>query len=154
MAFSLLISNSPWTLSILTGRTQEMLSDLGNEETCSAGSTAVTKCLKAVGFPCLLIMTSIPRTVPTYIYLQLNFCSSYQTNGYYWLYSETKTSLQPGGCPTADRRTVMFSPKTILSLSRAGKRAQLSSRPRASNFLCRMPGHAWSPPSLWVNLYS
>ncbi|KAF3824337.1 hypothetical protein GH733_008622, partial [Mirounga leonina] len=35
MASSLLISNSPWTRSILTGRTQEILLDLGNEETRS-----------------------------------------------------------------------------------------------------------------------
>lgn len=82
MASSLLISNSPWTLSILTGRTQEMLLDLGNEENHSVGSTAITNHLKAVGFACLLITTSIPQTVPTYIRLQLNFCSSHQSNGY------------------------------------------------------------------------
>ena len=48
-----------------------MLLDPGKEEICSIGSTAVTKHLKAVGFICLLIVTSIPQTLPAGTHLQL-----------------------------------------------------------------------------------
>ena len=92
---SFLSSYSPWTLSILTRRTQEMLLDPGKEGICSIGSTAVTKHLKAVGFICLLIVISIPQTLSACTHLQLNFCSSHRSRRYYQLYSKTKTSLQP-----------------------------------------------------------
>lgn len=65
---SLLSSTSPWTFRILIGRTQEMLLNSGNEEISSAGSTAVTKHLKAVGY------------VVAYCYLHSPYSSSMHTS--------------------------------------------------------------------------
>lgn len=100
---------------------------------------------------CLLIATSIPHTVPACTHLQLNFHSRHQSRRFYWLYSETKIHCSPGGCPTEDSRTVMLFPETTLSLSRAGKRAQLSWK--VLGFRFPLP-QAWSPHFLWVRVYS
>ena len=148
---SFLGSNSPWMLSILTGRTQEMLLDSGNEETRSLGSTAVTKHLKSVGFQCLLTATSIPKTVPMCTHLQLNFCSHHQSSWYSWLYSETKTSLQPWRLSNSRQQDNDAFPRNHTLFVQGWQESPVIFE--VLGFKLPLP-HAWSPLPLWVRLYS
>lgn len=59
-----------------------MLLDPGNQKAHSVGSAAIIKHLKAVGFACLLIATSIPQTVSTRSHLQFNFYANQQSSWY------------------------------------------------------------------------
>ena len=62
-----------------------------------------------------------------------------------------KFHCSPGECPTVNSGTVILSPETTLSLSRAGKRAPLSWKVLGSKFPL---SQAWLPPPFLVRLSS
>lgn len=116
-----------------------MLLDLGNQEARSVGSAAIIKHLKAVGFACLL--PPVPKLFQHAHICSLTSMQASRAVGISDCIQKPKTQCGPGGCSTAVSRRAMLPPETTLSLSRAGKKVQLSLRPWASDFLWCMPGH-------------
>ena len=118
-----------------------MLLDLGNEETHTVASTAITEPLKAVPFAGLLIATSIPQTDQHAHTCSLPSVQATRAAGASDYTQRPTCPCSPRGCPTADSRTARLSPETTLSLSGAGAKALLSSTSWASDFPRGMPAH-------------